>query len=270
MNTEIIKIYCICNEFIKALKIPQDSFSKMTDCEVLTTALVSMKYFSGNLELGRRFLAEYSYIHNMLSKSRLNRRLHAFPPVFWHVLLKFFAFVNKANQDKETIVDSFPVKACHNVRKCRLYKDKKYLGFNASKDEYFTGIKAHVITNSKGQPLDFSITEGSMHDLKALKSFDLDFLFGKILYGDKAYNHYEYEDLLMKLGTYLMPQRKENSTRPWSYKIYSKINAVRKRIETSFSQINTMLPRRIQAVTAKGFELKVILGIVALALGYLV
>lgn len=270
MNTEIIKTYCICNEFIKALKIPQDSFSKMTDCEVLTTALISMKYFSGNLELGRQFLKEYHYIPNMLSKSRLNRRLHAFPPIFWHVLLKFFAFINKANEDKETIVDSFPIKACHKVRRSRLYTDKKYLGYSASKDEYYTGIKAHVVTNSKGQPLEFLITESSIHDIKALKSFDLDFLFGKILYGDKAYNDYEYEELLKKLGTYLMPQRKENSTKPWSYKIFTKINTVRKRIETSFSQINTMLPRRIQAVTAKGFELKVILGIVSLALGYLV
>lgn len=270
MNTEIIKTYCICNEFIKAIQIPQDSFCKMTNCEILTTALVSMKYFSGNIELARRFLKEYSYIPNMLSKSRLNRRLHAFPPIFWRVLLKFFAFINRANKDKETIVDSFPIKACHKVRKSKLYTDNKYLAFNASKDEYYTGIKAHVITNSKGQPLDYLITEGSMHDLNALKSIDLDFLFGKILYGDKAYNHYEYEGLLKKLGTYLMPQRKKNSTKPWSYRIYSKINTVRKRIETSFSQINTMLPRRIQAVTAKGFELKVILGIVSLALGYLV
>lgn len=270
MNTEIIKIYCICNEFIKVLKIPQDSFYKMTDCEILTTGLISTKYFSGNLELTRRFLIEYNYIPNMLSKSRLNRRLHSFSAVFWQILLKFFAYVNNAHEDTETIIDSFPVKACHKVRRSRLYTDKKYLAYSASKKEYYTGIKAHVITNSKGQPLDFLITEGSVQDLKALKLFNLEALFGKILYGDKAYNHYEYEDLLKKLGTYLMPQRKENSKKPWSFKVFNTINRVRKRIETSFSQINTMLPRRIQAVTAKGFELKVILGIVSLALGYLV
>lgn len=270
MDTEIIQTYCICNEFIKALKINQDSYCKMTDCEIIATGLIAMKYFSGNLEQARHFLKDYFYIPNMLSKSRLIRRLHSFSRGFWRALLRYFSLVNKASKDPEAIIDSFPVKACHKVRKSRLYTENKFRSYNASKEEYYTGLKTHVITNSKGQPLDFLITPGSVHDLKAFKMFNLERFHGKIIYGDKAYNHYEYEDQLLKVGTYLMPQRKENSKRPWSYRAFCRINSVRKRIETSFSQINAMLPRRIQAVTPKGFELKVILSVVALGLGYLI
>jgi len=40
---------------------------------------------------------------------------------------------------------------------------------------------------------------------------------------------------------------------------------VRKRVETTASQINALLPKSIHAVTSKGFELKVMLFVLAFA-----
>lgn len=41
---------------------------------------------------------------------------------------------------------------------------------------------------------------------------------------------------------------------------------MRKRIETTFSQIKAMFPRHIHAVTSRGFQLKVSLFVIAFAL----
>lgn len=268
MNTEIIAIYCICDDLIKILKLPQDSFQKMSDSEVSCLAIVAARFFHGNIELTRRFLKDHGYCHKMLSKSRLNRRIHALPKTFWKVLMQYFASSRGELLGQECIVDSFPVKACAKVRSSLLYTAKKFRGYNASKDEYFVGLKAHVVTNAKGVPINFLITPGSVHDMTAFKGFDFELLRGKIVYGDKAYNNYAFEEELIKSGTWLKPQRRKNSKRHWNFDTELHINYVRKRIETSFSQITSWLPRRIQATTPKGFELKVTLGIVAFALSF--
>ncbi|WP_372370010.1 hypothetical protein [Candidatus Uabimicrobium sp. HlEnr_7] len=75
MEKEIIIVFCICDEITQALKIVEDPQVKMTNSEIMTTALVSMLYFSGNFEKGQNFLAEHGYIKKMLSKSRFNRRI---------------------------------------------------------------------------------------------------------------------------------------------------------------------------------------------------
>ncbi len=52
----------------------------------------------------------------------------------------------------EYIIDSFPVKLCHNIRtgRCRLFWEEKYRGYNASKREYFYGVKIELVTTADG------------------------------------------------------------------------------------------------------------------------
>ena len=54
----------------------------MTDSEILTFAISSAMFFYGNHEKTRQFLLDYGYISNILIKSQLNRRLHAFDEYF--------------------------------------------------------------------------------------------------------------------------------------------------------------------------------------------
>lgn len=64
----------------------------------------------------------------------------------------------------------------------------------------------------------------------------------------------------------LQPFRKSNSTRPvppWT--AYLQVRG-RKIVETAGSQINHLLPKSIHAVTAAGFELKVMLFVLAYAI----
>ena len=87
MDTKIILIYCVCSDFLKNMEHPQNDSWHMSDAEVLTLAIVAAMFFCGSHEKARIFLFEYNYIPNMLSKSHLNRRLHAFDESFGQYLL---------------------------------------------------------------------------------------------------------------------------------------------------------------------------------------
>jgi hypothetical protein len=79
------------------------------------------------------------------------------------------------------------------------------------------------------------------------------------------------EDLLAEAcGIKLLPQRKKNSTRVVSAPVRYLQQVYRKRIETTFSRIEQMLPKSIHAVTAQGFELKFFLFVVAFSISGLV
>ena len=86
----------------------------------------------------------------------------------------------------------------------------------------------------------------------------------RIVYGDKAYNYYEIEDLLQEIDKInLQPIRKKNTKRPlkpWE-EYLQKLH--RKTIETTNSLITKLFPKKIHAVTAKGFEMKVFLFILS-------
>ena len=107
------------------------------------------------------------------------------------------------------------------------------------------------------------MTPGSTGDVEGLQYFDFDLPPGSRVYGDKAYNNYEIEDSIAEAGVELKPIRKKNSKRqypPWESHL---VNYYRKSVETTASLIERLLPRSIHAVTPKGFELNVVLFVVA-------
>lgn len=95
MLLQIITIYCLCDEYLKASGYKDDLQAQMTTAEVMTTALIAVWYFSGNQEMARVFLQEHGYIPKMLSKSRFNRRLHAIEEVVWQGLFYLLAEIHQ-------------------------------------------------------------------------------------------------------------------------------------------------------------------------------
>jgi hypothetical protein len=207
-----------------------------------------------------------------IGKSRLNRRLHAIPEFFWHFIISHLT--TKQNPDNNHfLVDSFPIAVCHPVRASRrsLFKGKKYLGYNASKKTWFTGLKVHIIATIQGQPTAFAMTAGSVHDLTALKKMYLGTLpRGSTMFGDKAYTSQPFEiELLVARDLLLLAERRSNSQRGQSL-IYARYGKkIRKKIETAFSRMVSWLPRRIHAITEKGFLLKLMMLITAFSMTFL-
>ena len=48
MDTQIVAVYCICDDLLQALNHQNDPQCQMSDSEVMTTAIVAMLYFGGN------------------------------------------------------------------------------------------------------------------------------------------------------------------------------------------------------------------------------
>jgi hypothetical protein len=100
--------------------------------------------------------------------------------------------------------------------------------------------------------------------VRALRSFQFDVPEGSVIYADKAYNDYKMEDLMYEAAHIeLSPIRKENSKRMLPPYMTFVQHYYRKRVETASSMIERRLPNTIHAVTARGFELKVFLFVLA-------
>lgn len=269
MDDRIITIYCFCDDCLKALHHRHDPQCAMSDAEVLTTAIVAAVFFRGNLEAARTYLRDAHWIPQMLSKSRLNRRLHRIRELLLTMVSILGETWKALNAESVYSIDSFPIAACDNYRipRAKLYRDEAYRGYIASKKRYFYGVKIHVLVTADGQPVEFFLTPGSFSDVGCLEDFDLDLPAGSILYADRGYTAYAFEDALQELAQIeFQPMRKKNAKRQFPAWIQYLQHHFRKRIETTGSLLERLLPKSIHAVTAVGFELKVVLFVLAVSI----
>jgi hypothetical protein len=272
MDDKILTIYCLCADVVKATGHTEAPQQRMSDAEVISTGLVAMLCFRGNFESARALLRAPCYIPHMLSRSRLNRRLHRLK----ELLLSIFELLGETwkhlNIESVYIIDSFPIAVCDNYRipRVKLYRHEVHRGYIASKKRYFYGLKIHLMVTKEGQPVECFLTPGSSSDVRALQTFRFDVPEGSQVYADKAYNDYAMEDVLLESAhIQLYPIRKKHSTRTLPPYIAYVQHYYRKRIETVGSLLERMLPKTIHAVTAAGFELKVFLFVLAYSMNCL-
>ena len=124
MDDTITTIYCLCDEFLKAINRFDDPQVQLSTAEVMSVPLVAATFFGANLDKTRRFLHEYGYMPKMISKGRFTHRLHAIDPGLWRGMFALLAEAFKRNNPSQTYVaDSLPVAVCDNIRirRCRLY-----------------------------------------------------------------------------------------------------------------------------------------------------
>jgi hypothetical protein len=273
MDDKIIATFCLCDDLLKAMHHREDRQCQMNDAEIMTTAFVASLFFRGNHESARAMLHQHGYIPHMVSKSRFSRRLHHIKDLFI-VLFDLLSQTWKTlNTDAIYVIDSIPIAVCDNIRirRSKIYSNEDFRGYQASKKRYFYGLKIHLMVTKDGQPVECFLTPGSFGDVDALKYYAYELPDGSSIYADKAYNDYEIEDLLKDVEhIQLIPIRKKNSKRALPPYISFVQSYHRKRVETAGSLIAQLLPKSIHAVTSQGFELKVVLFVIASSLnGYL-
>jgi hypothetical protein len=82
MDEQMIATYCLCDDLLQAMDHRADPQCKMSDAEVMTTALTAALSVRGTLESARMMLKQHGYIPQMLSKSPFNRQLHRLKEFF--------------------------------------------------------------------------------------------------------------------------------------------------------------------------------------------
>lgn len=269
---KIIGIYCIIDDILKATGHEEDKRRKVSDSEVITTALVSALYFGGHIDNGRGFMKMTGLVPAMLDKSRFNRRLHNLSGLIFSMFWQIGHELKSMAGASEYVIDSFPVAVCDNIRisRCRLLKGKQWRGKQSSMRRYFYGVKVQVLVSAAGIPVEFGFVPGCESDVQALKKLPLAVAPESKIYGDSAYTDYQAEDDMKETELIeLMIQRKCNAKRkdePWIRFIKE---YMRKGIETSFSEIKALFLRKIHAVTFKGFLIKLVMFILAFTLNKL-
>mgnify|MGYP000296260212 CR=1 FL=1 len=269
MITEIIAIYAITDDLLKAIGHREDMRVQLSDAEVITTALVAARFFGGNHQNAQDYLKEHGLMPKMVSKSRFNRRLHRlFLPLL--DLFDCLGMVLKSiRSSTEYLLDSFPVPLCDNIRipQVRLVRCEDYRGYIASKKRYSYGIRVQLLATTDGIPVEFAFLPGEANDVRALNALPLNLPAHTQIYADAAYTNYQVEDNLEQTDAItLQVARKRNSKRPDSPCLANIKQTTRHFIETVFSGITAQFPKSIHAVTMDGFLLKVSAFIVAFTL----
>ena len=119
------------------------------------------------------------------------------------------------------------------------------------------------MVTERSVPVEVFLTPGSFGNVLGLRYYPFDLPQGATVYADRAYCNYGIEDALAEAGIMLKPLRKKNSKRQYkSWEVYIH-HYHRKRIEVTNSLITQRIPRSIHAVTAAGFEIKIIVFLIA-------
>lgn len=260
MVTKTIAMYVFFDDLLKIMHHQEPSHRKTVDSEIATVVLIAAQYFGGNIEKSICFVRSTGLMPDMLSKSRFNRRMHAIGELLAELFFHVGRVVKQLTMEDTYSIDSFPVPVCHNIRisGSRIVQGEEYRGYCASKRSYFYGFKVHIIATASGIPVEYSFTAGSIHDLGGLRQMPLELPLGSTLLADSAYTDYPLEEMLADNGVRLLAARKENSKRPHKPWVEFLIQNGRKRIETTFSDMQKDFPKNIHAVTQNGFLIKLI------------
>ncbi len=203
----------------------------------------------------------------MVENSRFSRRIHRLGELVSDMLLQLGHVFKSLNESMVYRIDSFPVSCCHNIRisGSRLFEGDQYRGYNASKRQYFYGIKVFVMTDESNRPVKYfrstvRFTPGSWAEIDGLRQMPIDLPPGSEACLDSGFTDYGMEDDLKEAEDLnFFVARKSNSKRPHHPSVDFLIRHHRKPIETTFSEITTLFLRKIHAVTDRGFILKIIL-----------
>ncbi|TAE51825.1 MAG: IS982 family transposase [Cytophagales bacterium] len=241
-------IYCFIDDLLQKMEnnCSIDKRRKLTDAQIITTVIISARYFYGNQHVA----CDYTKSHwgfDIPDKSNFNRMLHRISDLIIQLFYHLSAIFKHLNLESVYIIDAFPVPVCKNIRisRSKLVKGKEFRGYNASKIEYFYGFKVHLISTGDGIPIDFLITAGSIHDNTAMQMMNIDLPPNSDLYGDAAYINEELRALLLEFNTIKLNTATKKSTinkNTCAQELENKY--YRKNIENTFSEITYKFPKK--------------------------
>ncbi len=104
------------DDLLKGIGHPEDVRRKVSDSEVITTALVSALYFGGHQDNAKQFMKMTKLVPNMLDKSRFNQSLHDVTELLFSLFYQIGHLLKTAAGASDYIIASFPVAVCDNIR----------------------------------------------------------------------------------------------------------------------------------------------------------
>jgi len=192
---------------------------------------------------------------NMCERSRFNRLRRNLSSVTEQIWLKLNGLM-PWTQDDLRIIDSFPLPVCafgraafRNSRFCG--EDANY-GHCASKKETFFGYRVHAMCTANGYITDFLLTPAATDDRAAVWELVENYHRRLALVGDKGYiSPILARDLMTEKAIQLFALKKSNAKEQDPKWLRRAVFKIRRRIETSFSQLARQF--RAESTLAKAF-----------------
>ena len=200
MRKQTVAMYCLLDDLIRftcpADTLPPASGRRLTDAQVLTTALVAARFFGGNLVVAKYYMEQH-WGQNWLDKSGFTRRLHALTDTLLALFATVGEWLKRLHSETRYVLDSFPVALYHNTRIShrKLLTGKVYHGRCASKRSSFYGLQVQVVATSDGLPVKFYIHAGAESEQTGQRGLPLDLPVGSVLYTDAGYTDCVAEDI---------------------------------------------------------------------------
>lgn len=115
LRDKVIAIYCVLDDLLKEMNHIEQNNRKFCDSRVLTTAIVSALYFRGNQTMALWYIKSHIFKHT-INKSGFTKRLHKLKELLLFVFFSIGRLFKYLCCQMEYVIDSFPVKVCHNIR----------------------------------------------------------------------------------------------------------------------------------------------------------
>lgn len=183
-------------------------------------------------------------------RTRFNRTRRALHSVI-DAIRKELTSMLRFRDESVRIVDSIPIPVCKfgRARFHKSFKTDSSYGYCASKKETYYGFKLHAITTIEGFITDFILTPANIDDREAV--WELVDTYNSItIIGDKGYTSKHLPSQLQsEKGIHLIFMKRDNCKDPYPKWLRQHIFKLRRRIETTFSQLTEQL--NINKVLAK-------------------
>lgn len=259
--TYIVTSYVVIDDLLAIMNHTDDRRATLSSAEILTVAVVAAKFFLNHHERALRMLQQTGYLPQ-LSVSRFNRRLHALQDV----LLIVSALGEIMTSGQVFVIDTMPVPVCKRVRaeRCRRVQGQDYLGYCASKREWYFGWQLHLVCDAAGVPVAFELLPAQWDELTMVQDFLSTLPEGSSVLADKGYISDKDQQLSYIHGRVRLIPKQCLNMRGNAADDAALLRAHRSRIETVNSQLEKMGLQRLHARTNPGFALKVLASLLAL------
>jgi len=251
VETQLIELYLlICNFYDKQQVLKHQRLSnfkpRFTDQELLTMYLFGhLQGLTSQRRIYNYFVGHWrEWFPTLPTYQAFNRRLHQLPAAF-ELLIEdnlHAAGKREALSSADRLIDSLPVMPAIGSRanRARVARDLADVGFCATKQMHYCGVKLHVLAARRlwklPLPERLFLSPASQHDLAALREFDPQ-LSSCGVFGDKAYADADTKAVMQERGIYLVTpyKRKRNEPETAVPTLFNRlVSSVRQPIESLF------------------------------------
>ena len=248
--------------------------SKLSDSEIITISIVgelltidSEKSFFSLLK--REYKELFPRLGDRTRFNRTKRNLHL-------VISKIRGYISEFMQlysNNVRVIDSMPIHVCEfgRARFSKCFKGEASYGVCPSKKQTYFGFKFHALTTVDGFLTDYVITPANIDDRNAV--WDLCAKYNSIsIIGDKGYiNKRLTPELKTEKDINLLFLKRGNSKDNYPKQIRQLIFKIRRRIETSFSQLTEQLNlNKVKSKSMLGFITRISIKVLGHNISFLI